>query len=44
MSTAIEEIIIGAGRQFDPQVVKAFQIAIEAGEIAAPTPRLTNHG
>lgn len=44
MSTATEEIIIGAGRQFDPQVVKAFQIAIEAGEIAAPTPRLTNHG
>jgi len=36
MSTAIEEIVIGAGRQFDPSVVKAFQIAIEAGEIAAP--------
>lgn len=44
MSTAIEEIIIGAGRQFDPQVVKAFQIAIEAGEIAAPTTGLTKQG
>lgn len=33
----VEEIIANAGRQFDPEVVKAFLIAMEAGEIAAPT-------
>ena len=36
MSLAIEEIESNSGRQFDPTVVRAFLLAIEAGEIVAP--------
>lgn len=35
MTEVVDEIVANSGRQFDPQVVKAFQIALEAGEIAA---------
>lgn len=36
MASAVEEIESNAGRQFDPTVVRAFLLAIEAGEIVAP--------
>src|SRR5690606_36222034 len=36
MALAIEEIESNSGRQFDPTVVRAFLLAIEAGEIVAP--------
>lgn len=36
MAQAIEEIEINSGRQFDPEVVQAFLLAIEAGEVVAP--------
>ena len=36
MAQAIVEIETNAGQQFDPEVVKAFLLAIEAGEIVAP--------
>lgn len=36
MTHAIEEVESNAGRQFDPAVVRAFLLAVEAGEIVAP--------
>src|SRR5690606_23077571 len=36
MQDAVNEVVAHAGTQFDPEVVKAFLIALEAGEIAAP--------
>ena len=36
MQDAVDEVVAHAGTQFDPEVVKAFLIALEAGEIAAP--------
>jgi putative two-component system response regulator len=37
MPEAVEEIVVNSGRQFDPEAVKAFLIALEAGEIVPPT-------
>ena len=36
MPEAVEEIVASSGRQLDPDAVKAFLIALEAGEIVAP--------
>jgi len=36
LEATIDEVVANSGRQFDPDVVKAFMIALEAGEIAAP--------
>ncbi|HET8984214.1 MAG TPA: HD domain-containing phosphohydrolase [Trueperaceae bacterium] len=37
MPEAVEEIVGSSGSQFDPEAVKAFLIALEAGEIVAPS-------
>ena len=44
LQEAVDEVVAHSGTQFDPAVVKAFLIALEAGEIAAPVADKVGNG